>query len=163
MTDEITLSKAQETYLEAIFSLETEHQYARVKEISQLLDVKPPTVTRAIQGLFDIGLVHYERYGIITLTEKGTDIGKKLLLRYRATEEFFHTVLGVPSEVAKEIADSFEHYIPSSVLCRMVQFLDYYKNTVINKFEWSTYCTHLCRDYFSADCALPQEQDSEDI
>ena len=151
------LTETQESYVETIYRLESEKRVARVKEIAATLNVSSPAVTKTIKSLAEIELAVYEPYGVVTLTEEGRKIGRDLLLRYRATEDFLRSVLGVAPELAEEVADSFEHHMPASVLCRLVQFVDHYKNNVENKFAWKHTCAHLCERYDREDCLLEEE------
>jgi Mn-dependent DtxR family transcriptional regulator len=148
------LTETQESYVETIYRLQSEHRVARVKEIAAALDVSSPAVTKTIKSLADGGLVEYEPYGVVTLTESGRRIGRDLLLRYRATEDFLRSVLGVDRELAAEVADSFEHHMPASVLCRLVQFVAHYKERVGEKFVWAETCANLCSRYDRTDCLL---------
>ena len=152
------LTETQESYVETIYRLESERRVARVKEIAATLHVSSPAVTKTVKSLAELNLVKYEPYGVVTLTEEGRRIGRDLLLRYHATEDFLQSVLGVAPELAEEVADSFEHHMPASVLCRLVQFVDHYKNNVENKFAWKHTCAHLCERYDRQDCLLEEEQ-----
>ncbi len=154
------LTETQESYVETIYRLESEKRVARVKEIAATLNVSSPAVTKTIKSLAEIELAVYEPYGVVTLTEEGRKIGRDLLLRYHATDDFLRSVLGVAPELAEEVADSFEHHMPASVLCRLVQFVDHYKNNVNNKFAWKHTCAHLCERYDREDCLLEQEETS---
>lgn len=156
------LTETQESYVETIYRLESERRVARVKEIAATLSVSSPAVTKTLKGLAEAGLVTYERYGVVNLTEAGREIGRDLLLRYRATEDFLSSVLGVAPELAEEVADSFEHHMPASVLCRLVQFVDHYKNNVEHKFTWTQECAHLCSRYDREDCVLHHDHLSQD-
>ncbi|MFP4536391.1 MAG: metal-dependent transcriptional regulator, partial [Spirochaetaceae bacterium] len=138
------LTETQESYVETIYRLESDRRVARVKEIAATLGVSSPAVTKTLKSLAELDLVEYEPYGLVSLTEEGRRIGRDLLLRYRATEDFLRSVLGVAPELAEEVADSFEHHMPASVLCRLVQFVDHYKNSVEKKFAWKHSCAHLC-------------------
>lgn len=154
------LTETQESYVETIYRLETERRVARVKEIASTLGVSSPAVTKTVKGLAELELVEYEPYGVVTLTEGGRQIGRDLLLRYRAMEDFLSSVLGVAHPVAEAVADSFEHHMPSSVLCRLVQFVDHYKNEVTEKFSWTQECAGLCSRYDREDCLMDDENKS---
>lgn len=154
------LTETQESYVETIYRLESDRRVARVKEIASTLGVSSPAVTKTLKGLGELDLVEYEPYGVVNLTEEGRRIGRDLLLRYRATEDFLRSVLGVAPELAKEVADSFEHHMPASVLCRLVQFVDHYKRNVDKKFAWTHECANLCSRYDRNDCLLEHEEES---
>jgi DtxR family Mn-dependent transcriptional regulator len=148
------LTQSQEGYVETIYRLESEKRVARVKEIAAIHQVSSPAVTKSLKGLAELGLVSYEPYGVVTLSDRGRAIGRELILRYRAMEDFLRTVLGVSPELAEQVSDDFEHHMPAPVLCRLVQFVAYYKDTVDQKFSWSSTCANLCGRYDSEDCVL---------
>ncbi|MFP4431179.1 MAG: metal-dependent transcriptional regulator [Spirochaetaceae bacterium] len=155
------LTDTQERYLETIFRLETEQRVARVKDIAKTLDVKAPTVTNIVKGLAEKGMVDYEPYGIISLTEKGSQAGRDLMLRHRATLDFLHNVLGVPKSTAEKVAGQIEHSLPSAVLCRLVQFNEHYANNVGDKFLWNSACAGLCESRYTVDCI--KEPEAEEV
>lgn len=148
------LTETQECYVEAIYRIESEKRVARVKDIAATLSVSSPAVTKTLKGLAELVLVDYEPYGVVTLTATGNRIGRDLLLRHRAVEDFLRSVLGVAPELAEEVAGNFEHYMPASVLCRLVQFVEHYKNRVEEQFVWSHECANLCSHYDRSDCVL---------
>jgi len=59
-----------EDYLEVIYGLIQTKGYARAVDIAEQLGVKTPSVTAMVQKLDDMGLVVYERYRGLTLTER---------------------------------------------------------------------------------------------
>jgi len=59
-----------EDYLEVIYGLIQTKGYARAVDIAEQLGVKSPSVTAMVQKLDDMGLVVYERYRGLTLTER---------------------------------------------------------------------------------------------
>jgi DtxR family Mn-dependent transcriptional regulator len=65
------LSATLENYLEAIFRLEEEKGFARVRDISSGLDVAKSAVTTALQSLSEKGLVRYEPYEPVRLSAEG--------------------------------------------------------------------------------------------
>ena len=138
------LTESEETYLEAIYRIHVTKSVVRAKDIAEALSVKPASVTEKVRGLASKGLVHYQRYSVVTLTSDGVRNGRQLLLRHRATEDFLHGVLGVDAGEASDIANRIEHDIPPHVLCRLVQFNEYYEKVVQEKYAWDSACRDLC-------------------
>ncbi len=56
------LTSVMEDYLEAIFDLDRNKSFVRVKDIAQKMDIKMPTVSSMLKSLKDRGLVNYEKY-----------------------------------------------------------------------------------------------------
>ena len=46
------------------------------------MNCSKPSVNKALNNLKDTGLIHYETYGTIELTENGEELAKKLLEAY---------------------------------------------------------------------------------
>lgn len=104
-----------EDYVELIYELIKEKGYARMADISENLYVRSPTVTKMLKRLAEEGLIHYERYRGIRLTEKGEDLAKALRERHDILVRFFEA-LGVSSETAHKTAEGVEHYLPHEVI-----------------------------------------------
>ena len=100
-----------EDYLERIYHLMQEKGYARVVDIAALLEVQSPSVTRMIQKLADAGFVEYERYRGIILTERGTELGRRMKRRHKRLEDFLR-VIGIADEATiwRDVA-GIEHHV----------------------------------------------------
>ena len=121
------LSSTLEDYLETIYRLETRNRVARPRDIAARLDVASSTVTSALQSLSEKGLIDYEPYGLITLTEKGTLEARKVLTRHKILEDFLSSVLGLSPERAEANACEMEHAVDSAALEKLVCFLAYFR------------------------------------
>lgn len=123
--DATALSASQENYLETIFVLSRERAVARSKEIAERLSVSASSVTGALQSLKELGLVHYEPYGFVTLTPEGTEAASKVLRRHEALRDFFVHVLSIDSAEADEAACRMEHGISKNIVDRLVEFAEF--------------------------------------
>ena len=119
------LSASMENYLETIFLLVRDGPVARAKDISQRLGVSRSSVTGALQALSERGLVNYERYGFVTLTQQGTDIAAKVLRRHEALRDFFVKVLAIDADEADEAACRMEHGISKAIVDRLLDFASF--------------------------------------
>ena len=109
------LSASMENYLETIFILVRDYTVARSKDIADRLKVKRSSVTGALQTLKERGLVNYEPYGYVTLTETGTAVASKVLRRHEALRDFFVNVLSIdPAE-----ADAAACRMDWSMVCQL--------------------------------------------
>ncbi|HOR98434.1 MAG TPA: metal-dependent transcriptional regulator, partial [Kiritimatiellia bacterium] len=86
MTEALSISI--EDYLEAIFYLVRENTVARSKDIAERLKVNRSSVTGMLQALRDRGLVNYERYGFVTLTDEGKKVASRVVRRHEALRDF---------------------------------------------------------------------------
>jgi len=117
------LSATLEDYLEAIYRLEQERHFARVRDISAALHVAKSAVTTALHSLSDKGLVNYEPYEPVTLSAEGRERAGRIVLRHRVIEDFLRNVLGLEPERADSIACGMEHSLDRDALGRFVCFL----------------------------------------
>lgn len=145
------LTESQLQYLLAIYELSEEHGIARSREIAESLGVSRPSVTGALRSLAERGYVYYEPYGHVRLTDDGVQEARQLLLRHRAAYDFFVSVLGLSEDRADKIAGDLEKRLPGDLLCRLVQFNDYYKKQSGSRFQWEPHCSGLCTLLYGED------------
>ena len=147
------LTESQLQYLLTIYELSEEQGVARSREIANRLGVSRPSVTGALRALAERGYAYYEPYGQIRLTGDGAHEARQMLLRHRAAHDFFVSVLGLAEERADEIAGEIEKRLPGDLLCRLVQFNDYYKKRTQVPFRWEPHCSGLCTTLYGEDPA----------
>lgn len=83
-----SVTSAMEDYLEMIYRCTLEDQDIRISQIADLLHVKAPSVTIMVQRLGELGLVRYERYGKVTMTQRGKELGRSLIRRHEIVYRF---------------------------------------------------------------------------
>ncbi len=108
-----------EDYLKAIYLLREKNGQVRIKDLSEMLGVKPSTVVDYLKKLSRNGLVIYKKRGIIDLTPKGIEIAKGIYYKHSIVKEFLCKVLGVPEEIADKDACYIEHGIHNETLNKM--------------------------------------------
>lgn len=82
------LTSAMEDYLEMIFRSSMVEGYIRINTLAELLNVRAASASKMVQRLDELGLLKYKKYGIITLSDYGKEIGKYLLERHQIIENF---------------------------------------------------------------------------
>ncbi len=112
----------EEDYLEAILHIVRRKGYARVGDVAKHLDCSAATVTEMFGRLSRNGLVNYEKYGGVTLTDRGKKVGEDVDRRHGIIKEFF-MMLGVGEEIADMDACEVEHSIHPETLQRLSRFL----------------------------------------
>jgi DtxR family Mn-dependent transcriptional regulator len=122
MQDNKDLSSAMEDYIKTIYQLEIKNKVARVSDIGRRLDVKKASVVAAVNFFKKNELISHERYGFITLTDRGRLIAEKILKRNQALYEFLSVVLKIDPERAKDEACGMEHYISDDTAVRLKAF-----------------------------------------
>ena len=99
MVSDAGISSKAEDYLRAIYEIVNQKGFVRIKDIARELDVKPPTVVEMMKKLDDKRLVTYEKYGGITLTERGKQIAELIENRHETFKNFLEILL-VPKDTA---------------------------------------------------------------
>ena len=120
-----TLSDTLQDYLEAMYAIILEKSGVRVKDIAKSLKVKNSSVVSALRALTESGYINYEPYGIISLTQKGSDMARLTTEKHRILRHFFQRIIGLPKEQADETACKMEHAMTTEVFTRFVQFIKY--------------------------------------
>ena len=139
--DHQDLTKALEDYLKVIYKIEEEHGSAAVSDIADIIGVKNPSVTFALQRLDKLGLVNYRRYRTVTLTEDGKKIAESLQCVHKTLKEFF-LLIKVDKNIADIDACQIEHIAHNQTVRRLTQFLEFVKKEpkckkIFEKFEQS--------------------------
>ena len=117
------LTWQSEDYLEAIAILQKEERVARAKDIADRLGVTRGTVTSALKGLQEKGLINYQPYSYITLTDQGKKLAEDIIHRHDTLTLYFEKVLHLPARQAEANACRAEHVLDAEVIDRMVCFL----------------------------------------
>lgn len=109
-----------EDYLETIYELVQHKGYATLADIAEYLNVQPPSVTTMMRRLDESGLLNYEKYRGIQLTEKGMDIAKIIHDRHSVLSEFLK-LIGVSEKIANEDAESMEHHLHPQTMHKLIE------------------------------------------
>ncbi|MBO4709536.1 MAG: metal-dependent transcriptional regulator [Kiritimatiellae bacterium] len=109
------MTQSLEDYLETIFVLIGEGRPAQVRDVARLLDVKMPSVVKAIHELKKFGLVTQEPYSPINLTTKGERVARIVLNRHKLLRSFLMK-LGVSRRIADKDACLMEHILSAETI-----------------------------------------------
>ena len=103
------ISKSSEEYLKTMYILKQQNGNIRVTDIAKKMNCTKPSVNKAIYNLKDSGLLNYESYGTIELTEKGEDLAKKILEAYDIVYVFLKDVLNLEEKEADTLIVSVQN------------------------------------------------------
>lgn len=122
--EKLELTRSEENYLEAILTLEHRNPTVRVKDVADAMGVRMASVTNILKKLDSRGMVRYERYGNVSLTDLGRTHAERVMNRHRLLEVFFHKVLGVDRETAEADACKVEHALSRQTVEKLLYFLE---------------------------------------
>ena len=111
------LTSSYEDYIEAIYDLAVKGDGSvRSVDVADELGFSKASVARATKNLREAGYIEQERYGEITLTEKGEEYGRRILDRHKVLRAFLIDMLGVDKETANAEACEMEHTISQDTM-----------------------------------------------
>lgn len=116
------LSQSQEDYLETIYTEISHKGCAKVTDIAKILEVKKASVTGALNSLCEKGLINYAPYSAVTLTKKGEQTAKKILLRHEVMTNFLKNILYLSEDEAAQNACRMEHIMSEEMFVRIHAF-----------------------------------------
>ena len=117
-------SVSNEDYLERIYELIQLKGYARPVEIARELGVSQPSVTSMIQKLAAAGLLNYEKYRGLTLTEAGQRIAECIQERHLILTRFL-SLLQIPQEAQMSDIEGMEHHLSDETVRALAALSDY--------------------------------------
>ena len=109
----MALTSAMEDYLEAILMIKQQHGYVRCVDVAEQLDVKKPSVSRAVKELSKSGHLVKNADGTLSLTKAGLQLAEQIYEKHRFFTEMLVTA-GVDPVTAERDACRIEHVISES-------------------------------------------------
>jgi Mn-dependent DtxR family transcriptional regulator len=143
--NENLLTASMEDYLEMIYRLSLKSGFTRINELSDALNVHPPSATHMVQRLGKHNLLKYEKYGVIVLKDEGKILGELLLKRHN-TIEIFLKKLGVPEEVLLVETEKIEHTISENTTKCFEDFIEFIDANKDIEDRFNKYKMSLCKE-----------------
>ncbi len=120
-------SSTVENYLKAIYqaqtALEDDTALVPMGQLASALGVVPGTATTMVKTLADAGLVTYEPYAGVRLTDAGNRLAALVLRRHRLVELFLVQVMGMSWAEVHEEAEHLEHAVSDRLIERIDELL----------------------------------------
>ena len=108
------LTDTMEDYLEMIARCAGEAGYVRMNQLAERLHVRPSSASKMVGKLKELGLLDFEKYGLISMTEEGRAVGQALLRRHDILHRFFCLLNQSVDEL--EQVERVEHFIHPDTL-----------------------------------------------
>lgn len=109
--------------MEKILELIDSKGYARVVDLAEALGIAQPSVSNMMCRLDRKGLLHYEKYRGVTLTESGEKLAKRITRRHEMLAEFLD-LMGIDGDTAYRDLEGMEHHISSQTLRGIEQLIE---------------------------------------
>lgn len=111
-----------EDYLEVIYELVREKGYAVSADISEYLQVSPPSVTKMLKRLSQDGYINYEKYRGISLSREGAVVAEGVSKRHGMFSDFLE-MIGVDKDIANRDAEGIEHHLNQNTARKLEEFI----------------------------------------
>lgn len=122
------MSQAEENYLKAIYTLQTEFgKSLSTNIIAAKIDTKASSVTDMLKKLSLKKLVIYKKYQGAHLTKKGNDLAIKVIRKHRLWETFLVNKLDFNWNEVHDIAEQLEHIKSDVLMAKLDAFLGHPK------------------------------------
>lgn len=122
---DVTQSKAVQDFLKAVYALQEDRERVSTNALAEELTVAAPSITDMAQRLVNAGLVDYERYKGVRLTEAGAVVALKMLRRHRLIELYLVQELGYTLHEVHDEAETLEHAVSDRFIEAIANRLDH--------------------------------------
>jgi DtxR family Mn-dependent transcriptional regulator len=120
-------SSTVENYLKAIFVGEThlvgDQKLVPMGQLAAALGIAPGTATTMVKALAESGLVVYEPYNGVRLTNAGEKLAARVIRRHRLIELFLVQVMGMNWDEVHDDAEQMEHVVSDRLIERIDEML----------------------------------------
>ena len=110
-----------EDYLKAIYEIGRGTVAVATNDIAQRLNIAPASVSGMVRRLADQGLLGYERYRGVTLTDAGRRAALRTIRRHRIIESYLSSALEYPWDRVHDEAERLEHAASDELVDRMAK------------------------------------------
>jgi DtxR family Mn-dependent transcriptional regulator len=104
-------SESVENFLKAIYSLQQLSERVSTNTLAEALTISAPSVTDMAQRMVKDGLVDYQKYRGVVLTNAGAEVALKIVRRHRLIELYLVTELGYELHEVHDEAEALEHAV----------------------------------------------------
>lgn len=118
------MTRAEENYLKAVHKIGDRDQHpVTTNAISKEMQTTAASVTDMLKRLADKGLLHYEKYRGVTLTQEGRQVAVQLIRRHRLWEVFLVDRLQFAWDEVHDLAEELEHINSDILVNRLDDYL----------------------------------------
>lgn len=120
------MTYSEENYLKAIYHLSLfQKKDVNTNAIAKMIDTKASSVTDMIKKLAEKGLIEYQKYQGVTLTELGLYSAKMIVRKHRLWEVFLVEKLDFSWDEVNDVAEELEHINSEKLIDKLDAFLGF--------------------------------------
>ena len=116
-------SKSVEDFLKAVFTLQQQEERVSTNTLRDALNITAPSVTDMAQRLVAAGLVDYQKYRGVVLTDAGREIALRVIRRHRLIELYLMRELGYELREVHGEAERLEHAVSDQFVAAIARKL----------------------------------------
>ena len=116
------LSSGLEDYIEAIYIADINKTQLKGAQLARNLNISRASVSEALSKLVIKGLIQYESYGVIKLTDIGKTEAVRIFHKHNIIKEFLEATLFIESNEAEEVGCKLEHIVSKDLVEKMRQY-----------------------------------------
>jgi DtxR family Mn-dependent transcriptional regulator len=116
-------SIAEENYIKAVYHLQQSASTVSTNGLAAQMQTKPASITDMLKKLKAKGLLDYEPYKGVALTDSGLAVALTVIRRHRLWEFFLVKHLGFGWNQVHEVAEQLEHVQSTLLTQRLDDFL----------------------------------------
>lgn len=129
-----------EDYLEVISELIDLKGYATPLDISNYMNVSPPSVTKMLRRLDEAKYIDYTKYQGLKLTSLGKSVASEIRQKHSDLLEFFE-MLGIDNSTANQDVEGMEHHLNPKTTKQLRKFMLFLKSKpqLLSEFRKSSF------------------------
>lgn len=122
------MTDSLEEYLYTIYVLLKTKGIARVTDIANQMEVTKASTNNALNLLKDQGLINYEKYKNITITNNGIVRAKYIERRHELFRRFLRDVIKTDEHLVEDETERLAHCISCHTAAKLEKFIENYMN-----------------------------------
>lgn len=120
------MTHSEENYLKAIYHLSLfQREGVNTNAIAKMIDTKASSVTDMVKRLAEKGLIEYQKYQGVNLTELGLYSAKMIVRKHRLWEVFLVEKLDFSWDEVHDVAEELEHINSEKLIDKLDAFLGF--------------------------------------
>lgn len=120
------MTDSLEEYLYTIYVLLKNKGMARVTDIANQMEVTKASTNNALNILKSKGLINYEKYKDITITNNGLVRAKYIERRHELFRSFLRNIIKTDEHLVEEETEKLAHCISCHTAAKLEQFIENY-------------------------------------
>lgn len=117
------VSKASEEYLKSIYLLYVKNNKVRVTDVANLMNCSKPSVTKQLSVLSKEGVIKYEAYSDIIITDKGIEEAKRIVESYNILYLLMKDIFKLDEDTSKIEADKIKNVVSEKSINAIAKYV----------------------------------------